>query len=293
MTLRPLELLDERPGLPELDLPDELRRLYGGALGLDEPCVYANFVQSVDGVVAIPALEGSNALVADDSVADKFVMGLLRALADVVLIGSGTMLASPRGTWRPDRVYPAAADAFAELRRRRHRGPRPAVAIVTSGASFDPTHPIVAEGATVLTVAGAAEELRAVVPPASEVVAVNDGDWVELPRAVAALHERGHALVLCEAGPTTFGALLAEGAVDELFLTLSPILAGRARGERRLALVEGVELLPSARVAGELVSVRRHEGHLFLRYRFPPIGGRTDGRRGARREARGDEGGGG
>ena len=194
-------------------------------------------------------------------------MGLLRACADVVLLGSGTMLASPKGTWRPERVYPPAAEAFAELRRRRGRPERPAVAVVTSGASFQPAHPIVAEGAIVLTTERAAADLRAVVHPASEVVAVNDGDRVDPSLAHAVLRERGHEVVLSEAGPTLFGALLASGFVDELFLTVSPLVAGRAT-EPRLGLVEGVELLPHVRVEASPVSVRRGGDHLFLRYAF-------------------------
>jgi riboflavin biosynthesis pyrimidine reductase len=73
--------------------------------------------------------------------------------------------------------------------------------------------------------------------------------------------------VLAEAGPTTFGSLVANALVDELFLTVSPVLAGRL-GPGRLALVEGVELLPQARVALSLLSVRRARNHLFLRYRL-------------------------
>jgi riboflavin biosynthesis pyrimidine reductase len=71
--------------------------------------------------------------------------------------------------------------------------------------------------------------------------------------------------VLAEAGPTTFGQLVAQSLVDELFLTVSPLLAGRL-GTDRLALAEGVELLPGLRVAPTLLSVRRARDHLFLRY---------------------------
>src|SRR6185312_15996252 len=105
------DLLWEEGGLPEQPLPGTLRALYGGALGFAEPVLFANFVETLDGIVAIPELEQSNALVADGSDADKFVMGLLRACADAVLIGSGTLLSSPKGTWRPERVYPKAAEA--------------------------------------------------------------------------------------------------------------------------------------------------------------------------------------
>jgi riboflavin biosynthesis pyrimidine reductase len=215
--------------------------------------------------VAIPELRRSNALIAGESEADRFVMGLLRASADVVLVGSGTMLASPHGTWLPERVFPPAAEEFAELRRRRGRPESPTVAFVTSGRSFDPTHPALEHQAIVLTTERAAPELRARVPVTSEVVAVGDGARVDLPQAVASLRERGHSLILSEGGPTLFGSLLASGLVDELFLTISPLLAGRAV-RPRLPLVEGVELLPDTTVGLELLSARRQENHLFLRH---------------------------
>jgi riboflavin biosynthesis pyrimidine reductase len=252
-----IDVLWEADGLPEQPLPDQLRALYGGGLGFESPLLYANFVQTVDGVVAIPELEKSNALVADDSAADKFVMGLLRAAADVILIGSGTMLASPKGMWRPAGVYPPTADAFAELG-------EPAVAVVSSGASLDPNHPVL-QRAVLLTTTRGAEQFADVLP---DVVAVNDGDWVDLRAAVGVLRERGYGRILSEAGPTVFGSLLAEDLVDELFLTVSPVLAGRLQVGKRLGLVEGVELLPQVRRAGRITSVRRSEDHLFLRYVF-------------------------
>jgi riboflavin biosynthesis pyrimidine reductase len=217
--------------------------------------------------VSIPELPRSNALIAGESQADRFVMGLLRAVADVVLVGSGTMLASPAGTWLSDRVYPPAAAAFAELRRLRDRPEQPTVAFVTAGGSFDPTHPALEQRALVLTTERAAADLRATVPRSSEVVAVNDGDEVDLAAAVALLRRRGHSAILSEGGPRLFGSLLASGLVDELFLTISPLLAGR--GSRpRLPLVDGVELLPDAPVAAHLNSLRRHEQHLLARYRL-------------------------
>jgi riboflavin biosynthesis pyrimidine reductase len=227
--------------------------------------VIANFVQTIDGVVAIPDLAGSNAVVAGESEGDRFVMGLLRAFADVVVVGSGTMLASPQGTWLPERVYPPAAAEFAELRRRRGRPEQPQVAYVTAGRSFDPAHPALERGAIVLTTESAATDLRASVPSATEVIPVNGGDRVDLRRALACLRDRGHSLILSEAGPTLFASLVASGLVDDLFLTVSPLLAGRAT-RPRLALVEGAELLPEVRSEARILSVRRQEHHLFLRY---------------------------
>ena len=227
--------------------------------------MFTNFVETIDGVVAIPDVERSNALVSGESHADRFVMGLLRACADVVVVGAATLQASPKGTWQADRVYPPAAAAFAELRRMRGRTERAEVAIVTSGASLDTAHPVLRD-ALVLTTSHGAKHLDGV---AREVVAVNDGDHVDLRAAIALLRERGHALVLSEGGPHLFGGLRAAKCVDELFLTVSPLLAGR-NGPGRLALVEGVELLPDTTAGAELLSVRRHDEHLFLRYRLLP-----------------------
>lgn len=260
-------VLAEDGDLPRWDVPEALSALYGGAIGLDEPCVVANFVESLDGVVAVPRLERSHAVLGDESEADRFVLALLRACADAVVVGSGTLLASPRGTWRIDRAYPPAAQALAELRAQRGRPEQPLVVVVTTGASLDPGHPVLATGALVLTTDGAAPRLRAELPEAAEVVAVNDGDTVDLARALELLRDRGCPVVLTEAGPSMFGSLVASRLVDELFLTVSPLLAGRAE-TARLGLVEGVELVPQTRVAGRLRSVRSHGSHLFLRYRL-------------------------
>jgi riboflavin biosynthesis pyrimidine reductase len=265
--IEPFTVLAEDEDLPRWSVPDELAEVYGGAIGLDEPCVVANFVQSLDGVAAVPRLPRSHAILGDESEADRFLLALLRACSDAIVVGSGTLLASPKGTWRIDRAYPEAADALFELRRRRGLPEQPEVAIVTAGGSFDPAHPLLERGALVLTTEDAAPALAEAVPGASTVVAVNDGDLVDLAAAVELLHERGHSAILSEAGPTIFTELVASSLVDELFLTVSPVLAGRGL-TTRLGLVEGVELLPGARVAGRLRSVRAHGSHLFLRYRL-------------------------
>jgi riboflavin biosynthesis pyrimidine reductase len=258
-------VLAEDEDLPRWDVPEELSGIYGGAIGLDEPCVVANFVESLDGVVSVPRLPRSHAVIGDDSEADRFMLALVRACADAVVVGAGTLLASPRGTWRTDRAYPPAADALAELRSRRGRPEQPLVVVVSTGASLDPAHPVLESGALVLTTEGAVSRLRAAVPGAAEVVAVNDGDTVDLARALELLRDRDCPVVVTEAGPSMFGSLVSSGLVDELFLTVSPVLAGRA-ATARLGLVEGVELVPQTRVAGRLRSVRTHGSHLFLRY---------------------------
>ncbi len=262
--MNPLRLLYEPAGLPSLPLPDALARLYGGTLGFERPRVVANFVTTIDGVVSIPALAHSNRLIAAASEADRFVMALLRACADVIVIGSGTLAGSPGSTWLPETAYPQLGEAFAELRR--GRAATPELAVVTASGAVDPAHPAFERGALVLTTDGGARSLRGRLPPSSEAVSLGAGTLVDLGRAVELLRARGHELVLVEAGPHVLGSLLRDRLLDELFLTVSPVLAGRGGGGTRLGLVEGLELLPDTAVAGDLLGVRLGGEHLLLRY---------------------------
>jgi riboflavin biosynthesis pyrimidine reductase len=264
--VNPLELLWEPDGLPAVALPDELAALYPGTLGFAGPTLYVNFVETLDGIVALPAIPQSNKIVADGSEPDRFAMGLLRAVADCVLVGAGTMQAARNSTWSAERAYPPAADAFAELRRRLGKPPRPEVAFLTASGRIDVEHPALLAGALVLTTPGGALTLEGRLPAASEAIVVNEGDLVDVEQAVALLRGRGHEWILSEGGPTVLGLLLEAGVVDELFLTLSPLLAGRSGLSERLALVEGKDFLPDTRHAARLAGVRRHEDHLFLRY---------------------------
>ena len=228
----PLELLYEPAGLPAFALPQELAALYPGTLGFPADCVYANFVETIDGVVALPGIPASNRVIADASDADLFVMALLRACADAVIVGSHTLLTSPKNVWTAEAAFPPAAAELAELRRRLELPERPDVVVLSRTRKI-------------------------------ESAALGDRLHVrsDLVDAIAELRDRGCHRILCEGGPTLFGSVLEEGLVDELFLTVSPLFAGGG-----LPLVEGVELLPDRRIAASLAGVRRHGEHLFLRY---------------------------
>jgi riboflavin biosynthesis pyrimidine reductase len=268
VTLPSLEPLLETPDLPDFDLPLALAEAYGGSLGFSEPRLYANFVASLDGVVAIPGEIQSNRMISAHSEADRFVMGLLRACADAVLVGAGTMLSSPRTLWTAEHAYPAAGVLYGELRRSRRRPPRPTLAVLSGSGSVDPRHPELEEGALVLTSEGGAARLRARLPRAATILAVGTEAHIDPVAAVEALRRRGHELILCEGGPTAFGALVAAGLVDELFLTTSPLLAGRTPGSPRPALVEHAEFLPATTVEGKLLTLKRGGSHLFARYQI-------------------------
>jgi riboflavin biosynthesis pyrimidine reductase len=269
--IEPLERLFEVDSLPRTALPAELARLHDGDLGLADECVYANFVVTVDGAVSIPGMRGSNAFIAGDSDADRFLMGLLRAFADAVLIAAGVLGASPHGTWRASDIYPPAADAYAELRADLGLGALPEVAVLSGRGSIDPAHPLFAAGALVLTSEIGATRLEGRLPNATTVLTLGDSPTLDPHAVVGALRDRGHGRILCEAGPHTFGELLARDLVDELFLTRSPLLVGDAGTGTRLGLVEESDLLPGGRQA-RLQSVRRHGSHLFQRYALERAG---------------------
>lgn len=195
--------------------------------------VAVNFVESVDGVVALAGAPGeSGDLVSGGSRADKFLMGLLRSCADAVLIGAGTLRAAPRDLWFADSVFPEAAELYARV-----GGLRPQLYVVSRSGRVD--HPALRQGGVVLAGQLSPQEM------------------------VDRIRAAGHARILCEGGPGLFSELVAAGLVDEIFLTLSPRLFGRFEGDGRKALTDGRNLLGKPL---QLRSLRRAGSHLFLRY---------------------------
>jgi riboflavin biosynthesis pyrimidine reductase len=196
--------------------------------------------------------------------ADRFLMALLRACADAVLIGAGTLRATPGHHWTPAHVFPDLASSFARMRNDLGRKPDPRLVVITGTGDLDVSHPAIAGGATVLTTPEVAGALRKKLPESCDVIEAGQAE-VDISRAIDELRSRGLNLVLTEGGPHVMGELIEHGLLDEAFLTISPVVAGRM-DDSRLGMVAGVELLPAAGVWGELMSARRHGDYLFLRY---------------------------
>lgn len=246
----------------------QLAELYDGGLTIPEGSVYANFVGSIDGIVAIDAgTSPSGAIISGRNQADRFVMGLLRAFADAVLVGAGTVRAEGgRALWSPEFIYPDAADAFRELRRARRHQASPRLVIVTARGDLNPKDRAIEQGALVLTTASSATRLRKQLPAANEIRSISDGDRLEVASIFDALHADGYRTVLTEGGPKLFGQMVMAGVVDELFVTISPTLVGH-HGAQTFGLLTGVDFGRNPKW-GRLLGVRRHESHLFLRYAF-------------------------
>lgn len=234
------------PGRDDGDLDDaalaEAYRLPAGrSLRMD-------FVASLDGAIAV---DGRSAGLG--SPGDKRVFRVLRALADVVLVGAGTATA--------EGYRPVQADsAVGRLRGSLGRPADLPIAVVSRRASLDPGSALAADSSTlVVTCAAADADRRAALTGAGATVLVCGDDDVDLPAALAALAGRGLEQVTCEGGPQLLRAALTAGVVDELDLTLAPALVGAAQ-----------RLLPDglpAPVGLELRQVLEEDGVLFTRYR--------------------------
>ena len=253
-----LDLLFEDEGLPSFDLPDELARLYGGSLGFPTPRLYANFVSTLDGVVAISSIPESNKIIAAGSEADRFLMGLLRAFAGVIVVGSGTLHGSPQGLWAPGGPHPPTREALFELRQRLSLPPEPEVAILTRSGSIDAGHPVFEKGALVLTTLWGKAILGAKLPAASTVVAL--GEDIDLAGAIAWLRERGHAARPHRGRPD---GVRSHGRRRPRRRALPDRLAAPAQGvigrTTGLQLIEEARLLPgrgSRRAAFERTKIR-------------------------------------
>lgn len=256
-------LYEAHEGAP-LDLPAGVEEIYG-PLRLPDQVVYANFVSSLDGVVAFEpdVTDSAGRVLSGGSPADRFLMGLLRACADAILVGAGTARDEAGHVWTPERAAPDSADLFAQVRRALGLGERPEVFIATSSGHLDPGSAGVSSSTVITTEAGAAE-----LPDAVRSVALGAGARLDLGAVLAWLRGRGFRRILTEGGPRLLGGLLAGGHVDELFLSLAPVVAGRD-GAGRPGFVEGLRLLPGSRRPARLLSVRRSDDDLlFLRYAF-------------------------
>jgi riboflavin biosynthesis pyrimidine reductase len=256
------ESLYESPELPRFDLPEALRRIHG-PFGLDEQVVFANFVSSLDGVVALPGIPKSSPLISGGHPADRFMVGLLRAAADAVVVGAGTYRAH-KGPWTAKAGFPDAAASFAELRSKLGASPEPTFVVVTRSGDLGEPRPILRD-ALIVSSAASLERLERYASMGAEVLALDTEGSIDPRRMIEALRQRGHARILTEGGPDLMGDFLEAGVVDELFLSLSPLILGG--GDPPPAGLAGAADFVSDPIRAErLLSVHRGGDYLFLRY---------------------------
>ena len=212
-----------------------------------------NFVASLDGAITVG---GRSAGLGTPG--DKRIYDLLRALADVVLVGHGTAAAEGYGPITPD-------SRVGRLRASLGRPATAPIAVVSRRASLDPGSALAAGGhsPTILVTCAAADPARrAALAAAGVTVLVCGDDDVDLPAALDTLADRGHQQVLCEGGPQLLHAALTAGVADELDLSIAPALVGAGSRLLGSALPDVVRL--------ELRHLLEEDGMLFARYRVAP-----------------------
>ncbi|MFI5608189.1 pyrimidine reductase family protein [Amycolatopsis sp. NPDC051903] len=232
------------------ELSDEdLELVYGYPEDLRGPFVQVNFVASADGAVAVDELSKGLSHPADRRV---FLLG--RDLADVILVGGGTA--------RTENYRGARTNAVRAARRARlGLAPVPPIAVVTRTATLDPAGPLFTDTRVPpLVVTTARAETGALAEAGAEVLVAGEDD-VDLPRALAMLAERGLRRIDCEGGPGLFAQLIADDLVDQLCLSVAPLLIGGTAS--RIAV--GPAAPAPRRLA--LASVLVEDGFTLLRYR--------------------------
>jgi len=275
----PLEVLFDCSDAANVPLPPALAALYGRLqvpTHAARPSIIGNFVTTLDGVVSlnIPGKAGGGPISGENQ-QDRAIMGLLRAVSDAVIVGAGTLRAVSQHRWTAAYAAPDFAPAYQSLRADLDKKGQPLNVIVTARGDLDFCLPIFQSGEVevlVLTTMEGARRLAERDPPRSTRVQAVPGsgrrlDAQAILRAVRAACPS--ELILVEGGPRLMGDFLAAGCLDELYLTLAPQVAGRDRSVERPSLVAGHLFAPDQPLWGTLLSVRRGDSHLFLRYGFP------------------------
>ncbi|AXE89365.1 pyrimidine reductase family protein [Streptomyces sp. Go-475] len=220
--------------------------------GRSGPYLRANMVSTLDGAAQH---DGRSQPISNAT--DMRIFGTLRALADVVVVGAETVR---REGYRPAR----ARDDFAAMREAAGQAPAPAIAVVTASLDLDFSLPLFTSPLVptlVLTGAAAAPDRVATAEKSgARVVIAGDGIGVDPVRAVQALAGLGHTRLLTEGGPRLLGQLVAAGVLDELCLTVSPMLT--AGDAQRIA--GGPAVTVPHRFT--LLSMLEEDGFLFTRY---------------------------
>ena len=261
-----------------LPLPPKLSRQYG-AFRLPMPrsglLVFSNFVSTLDGVVSLQVKGHSGGGdISGFSGQDRMVMGLLRAVADAVIVGSGTLAADPKHLWTPQAICPELGDDYRRLAKAMAK-PRTALNVIVSAeGAVNLRLPVFSSGKVaamiITTVRGAKRLCRQRVPGTVQIHAIQRRSGEISAAEILRVVDRAITgkRVLVEGGPRLLATFYKERLVDEQFLSLAPQLAGREMGDARMGLVMGKTFAPRDPLWGRLTDARQGSRLLFLRYSF-------------------------
>ena len=275
--LDPLETLYDAHDGANLPLPPTLASLYGRLAfpaHPGQPYIIGNFVTTLDGVVSLNDSDQSGGgEISGFNQQDRMVMGLLRAVADAIIVGAGTFRSARQHLWTAEYIYPPLADEYQHLRSRMGKSGPPLNVIVTASGAIDMALPVFQSGEVpvlIVTTQEGAQRIREhALPRLVQVEAVQQAGAISARLVLEAVSSaRQSNLILVEGGPQLMGDFFAERHLDGLFLTLAPQVAGRDSSSERPGLIAGKRFAPEHPVWGTLVGVKRGGSHLFLRYAF-------------------------
>lgn len=274
--LPPMDPLFEIVLGPELPLPDRLATAYGHLefpLLEGRPYVISSYVASLDGAITSGIAGRASGWESGAGTAyDHMVMGLLRAAADVVIVGAESLRASPQHLWTPEYIYPALSDGYRQLRTRLGKTAHPVTVIVSSQGSIDLELPVFQSAdspAGILTTEVGMDRFAASpLPGWVKAVAVKPSGYLAADEILSALtrHWPGDRYLI-EGGPRLVGEFFNCGCLDELFLTMAPTITGRGDPADTPGQ-PAVVFAPESPIHGSLYSVKRADSRLFLRYGF-------------------------
>jgi riboflavin biosynthesis pyrimidine reductase len=229
----------------------DLPRLYAYPAG---PWLRANMVSSADGAAT---LQGATKALSSET--DRHVFALLRTLSDVIVVGAATARAEQYKPVRPRELW---------RHLRAGRPPTPPIAVVSGRLDLDPRSPLItaapADARTIIiTAAQAPPDRRAELATRADVIVAGE-QTVDLKAAVSALADRGHQRMLAEGGPHLLAQLVEAGLMDELCLTIGPLMAG-PDASRIVAGAAAAKPRPLT-----LAHVLEDDGFLLCRYTTKP-----------------------
>ena len=272
----PFQLLFNDDVQAEPSLPEAYRQLYPGdwhpPVIAGRPYIYSNFAQSRDGRISFnePGMEDASH-VTKANPHDRWLMGLLRACADAVIVGDVTVNKETDHIWTAEFIYPPDAPALADLRRSEGYRPIPLLVILSfdGGLDFNMACFKRADMHIVLaTTTRGVANLQGVDCAATLEVHDLGEDAVDLQRLAQMLHsDYGIRHLLCEGGARVFAAMLDAGLIDEEFVTFCPTFVGRSPDHFRPSYTEGVAWLPDNAPHSQPLSMHRAGDLLFLRTR--------------------------
>jgi len=275
--LAPLETLYELQRGSDVPLPYELITLYGRLQfpsRFGRPYVFGNFVSTLDGVVALNEPDHSTGGdISGFNQQDRMLMGLLRAIADAVIVGAGTLRVEPNHRWTAEYIYPSLAEEYRLLRTSLGKSAYPLNVIVTASGAVNLNLSVFQSTEIPVLIVTTPRGLRSIpashVPSSMHITAVQSEGSIsaqDILKAVSDVHKSD--MILVEGGPQLMGDFFAEQCLDELFLTLAPQVAGRDGSIGRPGFVAGKSFAPEHPIWGTLIGVKRGGNHLFLRYAF-------------------------